>query len=103
MTNDELNRKCAELAGFRLTLAGWIPPEGLPDHVLSGPDYIGCPAFTTSIDACAKWLWPVVKAKGVSDEYEMCVDGIQDEEGSTDFIATPRIFAKAFIAVMEGK
>lgn len=54
MENEELNKKLAEWAGFRIYAIGgassWIKPTGGIEVKL--------PKFTESLDACFKWLVP---------------------------------------------
>lgn len=95
---DELNRKLAEWAGFKLDLwdgkAYWVTPDGFPGS--SVPD------FTHSLDACFKWLVPKLKGLCYLDfTYQqelMCEisgdDWLYDAEGETPALALCKAIEK---------
>ena len=74
--NEELNKKLAEWAGFKLRHTGikdeipvWLEPDDnyAPDnptaYFFGGKNY-GLPDFTSSLDACFKWLVPKMENVG---------------------------------------
>lgn len=68
MTEQEINRKLAEWAGFKyvkhvVQVCGQ-PSERYEYHYPNGSFHFSSPNFTQSLDACEKYLFPKVIAEG---------------------------------------
>ena len=68
--NKELNKKLAEWAGFIKASSGWVegvwkfPFDGTNMGSMVDQSYQVLPDFTSSLDACFKWLVPKLDSLG---------------------------------------
>lgn len=108
MTPDEINRKCAELAGWTKCSQGcWKDPSGMHNPPGSH-SYANMPDFTASLDACRKWLWPAIETKRLKIAYMRTLMAEVEIENPLSWAdnfaimtAPPLAHVRAFIAVME--
>ena len=101
MTNKELNKKLAEWAGLQV----WVMPQ-TGDEVIcvhpDDPDSCLTVDFTTSLDACFKWLVPKLKYYHMDNQDKpehwamVSIDGVhfRDNYGETPALALCKTIEK---------